>query len=1072
MNPIRHFARFAALVLAVATVASCDSRSIAGPAPSVGGGSPTITEKPKISFALSTGTNSTVDVGAPLKVTVNATHSIGVQTLYTSISLGAAILGADTAIFKPVATAGQRIVPVKVSGLQNGDKLVVRATAADASLNFASDSLIITMSDTTPPVVVLASGKAAPGLAGGDTLDVRVTASDSSGIKYVGYRVLRLRATDSVQVRAESAFVPVGTNPTSFGPPTYKWVLPDSLLVGNYLLVGFAQDRSGILSRPNPTKPFTVIDNKPPKLTFIAPAVGARLNVGDSLLITARLTDNISISTVRFWGETPRGNPALGTNYVLQRYAPVTVPASGLFTPGLRDTTVSRYLKVINPVDTLADSLIVYGILQDMATPTPLADTQRVIIRMATGPKVRFLAPVAGDSATPAAGLTVTLRATHPIGVARLGFRMQGASTWLTPLDTTIFANYSPSSRDTTFSATVLIPANAPPKSQITITPISLDVNGQAGSSNSIFVPVRLGAPPGPVVTQNIPPRLETIDFISVTATGNGLTYVGFELRDQTGAVVKRDSVKQGPPPPSAAVLNLPINLPASSQGKKLAVVSFAYDVGNRIGYSVAAGITASNPNPASAYVDSTLIVYGRTYPVPATRTGTIADLVVDRGRGNVFLSNLSAGRLEVWQQASKAFDPTGIFVGAQPWGMTLSRTAAAGDTLYVANSGGTNLSRVYIGAPTPSGMKEDLPNRIVTRISLLYKVSEARDPATGKIRLTLVGPILFSDRPQYVQQSGAGRIYLSTRPTTAAQLGTVRYLDPAAPAPDQRFILAFAKPGSDANSYLIANIDNASITPAPANSPASDVLTLCDHASGTLNNPVCASSSGGIAATIAALRAAEPNTDMDAQVNLDENSLGLTDTTYAAASANGQWIAFGEGHKTPFARVFLLRDDGSVPGKFSYASPSLNVADLVNNASDQLFGLALDKTGKTLGVHGVQSYFAAVTQPFTQRLQGTAATFNVGAGIAFHPEADGTATPMPQRLAFVASNNGQVDLVDVAYFTSRGTLTTKLNLGGPLRASLPFVGDDPAIVLKLFGVSSQGLVVIDVTAADIKPGP
>jgi hypothetical protein len=403
---------------------------------------------------------------------------------------------------------------------------------------------------------------------------------------------------------------------------------------------------------------------------------------------------------------------------------------------------------------------------------------------------------------------------------------------------------------------------------------------------------------------------------------------------------------------------------------------------------------------------------------------------------------------------------------------MTLSRTAPSGDTLYVANSGGTNLSRVFIGAPAVSGMSEDLANRIVTRISLLYKVTEQRDPSTGKIRLTLVGPILFSDRPQYVQQSGAGRIYLSTRPTAAASQGTVRYLDPAAPAPDQRFILAFAKPGSDANSYLIANIDGASITPAPANSTASDGLTLCDHASGTTANPVCASSTGGIAATVAALRALEPNTDLDAQVNLDENSLGLTDTTYAAASGNGEWIAFGEGHKAPFARVFLLRDDGTVADRYSYASPSLNVADLVNNASDQLFGVALDKSGNTLGVHGVDSYFATVAQPFTQRLQGTSSTFDVGAGIAFHPEADGTSTPMPQRLAFAASNNGQVDLVDVAYFTSRGTLTTKLNLTGPLRASLPFPGDDPAIVLKLFGISSKGLVVIDVTAGDIKPGP
>ena len=1079
MTTFRHFARSAALFLAVALVTSCDTRAVTGPqdaTPQVGGGDPADVEKPPISFKLSVGTNNTVDVGAPLTVTVTATDNVGVQTAYTSVNNGPSVIGSDTTVLKPVQPTAIRNIPVTMAGLKNGDKLVVRATVGDASLNFKTDSLIITMSDTTTPKVTLASGKAAPGLSGGDTLDVRVTAADSAGIKYVGYRIQRVTvtssSTDTVTVWSDSMLPPAGANPTVFAPATVKWVLPDSLLTGNYQVMGFALDGSGIASRPNPSKAFTVVDGKKPTLTFTAPVPGSRLNVGDSLLVTARLQDNIGIARVVFSGESKRGDPALGTDRVVQRYGAVTAPVSGNFHAGLRDTTISRYLKVLTPVDSTTDSLYVVGILTDAATPTAHADTVRVGIRMATGPKVVFLAPLATDSATAAAGLTVKLEATHPIGVAKLGFRIQSAPGWITPVDTTITQLYAPAGKDVTMTATVMVPANAPPKSLLTITPLSVDVDGQAGSTAPMTIAVRQGAPPGPVVTQTIPPRLETIDSIAVSASGNGLTYVGFEMRDQTGVVVRRDSVAQTSPFPSAVVNNIGVSLPAGSQGKKLAVVSFAYDMGGRIGYSVPQGVTASNPNPLTAFVDSTLIVFGRTYPVPTTRSGTIADVVVDRNRGNVFVSNLSAGRLEVWQQSAKAFDANGIFVGSEPWGMTMSRTAPAGDTLYVANSGGTNLSRVYIGAATPSGMKEDLTNRIVTRISLMYKVTEARDPASGKIRLGLIGPILFSDRPQYVQQSGAGRIYLSTRPTSAATAGTVRYLDPAATAPDQRFILSFARQGNDPNSYLIANIDGASVIPAPANSSANDTLVLCDHPTGTTAAGSCYQSGQGIVAAVNALRAGVPQTDMDAQVNLDENSVGLTDTTFAAASSNGQWIAFGEGHKAPFARVFLLRDDGTVPDRYSYASPSLNVADLVNNASDQLFGLALDKNGSMLGVHGLDSYFAAVAQPFSQRLQGTSSTFDVGAGIAFHPEADGTNTPMPQRLAFVASNNGQVDMVDVAYFTSRGTLTTKLNLTGPLRASLPFPGDDPSVVLKLFGVSARGLVVIDVTAADIKPGP
>jgi hypothetical protein len=147
-------------------------------------------------------------------------------------------------------------------------------------------------------------------------------------------------------------------------------------------------------------------------------------------------------------------------------------------------------------------------------------------------------------------------------------------------------------------------------------------------------------------------------------------------------------------------------------------------------------------------------------------------------------------------------------------------------------------------------------------------------------------------------------------------------------------------------------------------------------------------------------------------------------------------------------------------------------VQDLFNNAADQIFGLALDKSGQILGLHGIESYFASVTKPFTQRLQGKYATYGQGAGIAFHPNADGISTPMQDRLSFVASNNGTIEVVDIAYYTGRGRLATKTNLYGPLRASLPFPGDDPSVILKLFGLSPKGLVVIDVTAADIQPGP
>ncbi len=161
--------------------------------------------------------------------------------------------------------------------------------------------------------------------------------------------------------------------------------------------------------------------------------------------------------------------------------------------------------------------------------------------------------------------------------------------------------------------------------------------------------------------------------------------------------------------------------------------------------------------------MDTTLVVYGHTYALP--QQGTIGDITVDAARGNVFLSNTNFNQLNVWQSSSsgKGFSPTPIAVGSLPWGMVMSNNP---DTLLVANSGGTNISRVYIGSNVVAGMREDLARRILTRNTYLFSVTVTRDAITGKIRLTALGPISYSDRPQYIAQAKGGRIFYSTRPT------------------------------------------------------------------------------------------------------------------------------------------------------------------------------------------------------------------------------------------------------------------------------------------------------------------
>jgi hypothetical protein len=72
-----------------------------------------------------------------------------------------------------------------------------------------------------------------------------------------------------------------------------------------------------------------------------------------------------------------------------------------------------------------------------------------------------------------------------------------------------------------------------------------------------------------------------------------------------------------------------------------------------------------------------------------------------------------------------------------------------------------------------------------------------------------------------------------------------------------------------------------------------------------------------------------------------------------------------------------------------------------------------------------------------------------------------------------VASANGSIEMIDIAYYDfQRGSLATKYNLYGPLRASLPFAGDDPSVVFKLFGVSEKGLSSSTSPHRTSSPGP
>jgi hypothetical protein len=797
-----------------------------------------------------------------------------------------------------------------------------------------------------------------------------------------------------------------------------------------------------------------------PSAVVDSPLAGALVNAGDSVFVSVRLHDAKGLQSASIAGVTERGSNDLGTYQATPRYKRFTVPATGSFRTGLRDTTIRRYLQPINAADTTLDSLRVLVISTNTAGAV---DTTSRVIHIVAGPNVTVVAPSNGDSIPAGVGINVSARAQHPNGVTRIDIRVQGEANWPTKFDTSFTQLYSDNPRDVTFSAVARVPLNAPLRGRLTITASAVDVDRQPGSASPVAAFVRSANAAIPRVLQTVMPKSEYSDSVTVHATGDAITTVGIIIRDSTGSIIQRDTVKLAPPYNANVQANIALALPPSQQGKKLNITAFAVDQAGRTGYAVPSTRGNAESDINLALRDSTLIVYGRTYALP--QQGVIGDIAVDAPRGNVFLSNSAFNLLNVWQNPSKGFASSSIPVGSLPWGMSISNNP---DTLLVANSGGTNISRVFIGSTSASSLHEDLANRILTRNTYVYTVTVQRDENTGTVRLQGVGPISYSDRPQYLAQSKGGRIFYSTRPTAQAPTGTIRWLDPALPVPDPRQIWQYGTVSKGTElMYALFNVDSMAIGAALPSSNRSDTLFLWDHPYGQRTGVVAVFDTIPLNAVAQAVAG---GSDAEAVLRLDVGSLALTDTTFAAASGNRNWVGFGEGHKTGAGRVIMVADSGGpVPNFFS---PLVTISDLTDNAAEPVNGIALDFTGNTVAVHGSQSFFSAVSDPFHHRLQGKYDSFDNGAGVAFHPNAVGTLSPANQRLAFVAAASGIIEVVDVAYYINRGKLPLKNTIYGPLRASGPMPGDNPDVVMKLYAVSPQGLVVIDLTANDIKAGP
>jgi hypothetical protein len=993
-----------------------------------------------------------IDVSTQFKVTVSATDNLSLREIFVGVAAGGNITASYDTLFTSAVPTFTREVPVSLTNAIAGQQITIVAVAEDGAGNFGSDTLVITVTDPSAPNVVITAPAGGTIYRAGAPISIGVTASDLAGVDKIGYQILQITATGFETVFQEDSIIfNPAVSPVSRNFPT---TVADTLLPGTYLLRGIARDLTGNRAFSAPVS-LIVQDAIKPGLDLLSPPADSSITLGSDIIAEAHLTDNVGVARFSIVGIATRGDPDLGVVDTIVRfdsvYAPVNVsgrPQS--FRPGLRDTTVRRLLIPTNRADSLTEPIYL------IARVTDVAGNDSIVIRrvqLVSGPAIRIVRPGNGAIAAPGKSLVVEVRAADKDGVRSIGFRITSATfnevhqgpTPTQPPDTL------------TFIQTITVPLTFPPNSSFTITPFGTDNVGQPGAGPSVIVQVLApGADTqGPLVYQTLRDRVESDDFVDVRAIDpSGIAYIGFTMTaEATGVEIFRDSVVANTAFTDTE-LRLPLVVPAQYVGQKIVIVAFARDASGNIGYAVPSTTATPAGTPLLATPDTALVVYGRTFSLP--KGGLAADIAVDTLRSMVYLSNLTFDRLEIFQGLTNTFASKTVAVGSDPWGLFIDNT---GNTLLVANSGGTNISRVFIGTTDLTQINEDVASRIKTPNAVIADVTVSLSNGVARYKIEQYD---FSDRPQYIAQSITNEIYYSTKPTETAPDGTIRHYDPNFPNPDVRMIWQYAtRKGTENVAVINADSVYALISPLETQS---DSIVICDHPYGSTAPSLCFQSDL-ISSALAAAQAY--GSDVVGVGAMDVASIGLTDTTFVAAGGDRRWIAFGEGNTGGTAgRIMMSRDPGD------FFSPATTVADLTNNASEAVFGLAINSNSTSIAAHGKESYFADIESPFHLRLQGKFNTFDTGAGVAYHPlnAGDTPALDDPTRVVFVASADGTIDILDSFHYTTRGKLPVRANLYGPIRVTNRFAGDDPAVVLKLFGLTTEGLIVIDIRAEDIKP--
>ena len=939
----------------------------------------------------------------------------------------------------------------------------------------------------TPPSITTLSGPET--IRAGETLFIDVIATGERPIEAIELTITTGAISRDTVIEVSEA--------TSIDE-TLEIEMPATLSGTEVVVTARARDTNDLLSEPREVT-ISVEDAEAPTVEILRPSGPLQtggdttaVGTGADVRVEARVTDPSGISEVRFIGLALRGDPELGTDTIVTRFSErvVTFPRPGVDTLPT-DTVIRRDLDQVG--DSTESVLIIVEATDLFGNVT--SDTVPVIVG---GPDVQIVRPTDGGTHNEATDLTVRVAIADPGGIETATLIFSGAAndtvelavTGLPTVDTVTFV--LPQAQINTGTLTISASASNTRGIAAPATPVTIEVVA-GGTAESETPDVSYTIDPLPRLTAPLP-RREMLDTITITASaddqgGSGVVQLGIIVDafvDSGDEVAQLTFVQNYATPRSNpdttvsfslrdvyddinAALASSVALPDSLE---LRVRAFAFD---------AAGNSDTTNIPVDGFSTRgyILTVAGFTARLPGR--GIISDAVIDTtaNEERLFLSNFTQSRVDVLDLRDTTFANGGILAGAQPWGLFID---LSGDTLIVANSGGTNLSKIDLRDPA---LDEVVTERVHTPEAVIFELRRELDEQLNpRYSQTFFG---YSDRPQFVAQAISTALFYSTVPTPAAEDGTIRMAikQPGWLAYEDYFLFPGGDPVDESitDAFVIMNVDDVGTVATDSG----DVIQVLDHLPGFPNVRIFYE---GDDATIDSIGRSLGSDIIVCNGALLPAAVGVQDTTFVAASGDESWIAFGEGATAEQGRIIMFDGSDTEPlipeCEPNGQSDEVQITDLVHNAAERVTGLGLNENG-TLGV--ARGDFAAYYFDRSLRLEGTySEDINPGGfGAALHPDHDTeSAGSTAETLSFVGTAEATIKIIDTYHFFARGEVPIRDPIVGPLRPTRPIPGfdnvglvcpgDPRCIVVKLFGVTQSvgatrpdGVVIIDVRERDIE---